>query len=70
MSDYGVELALCPFLLDRQNDKFRIKCEGPEKGTTTQITFRGDKRWYMKDYCCSNYQRCRVYQMLCSKYSK
>ncbi len=60
----------CPFYRERQREKKRIKCEGVVPGTTTQLTFRGDKRWYMKDYCCKNYEKCRIYQMLDRKYDK
>lgn len=64
MSDYGYEKVKCPFCLPRQEDKYRIKCAGVEHGVTTQLTFQGNKRWYMKKYCCADYQRCKVYKML------
>lgn len=68
MADYESIRVRCPFWLEKQSDKYRIKCEGTVKGTTTQLTFRGDKGWYIKDFCCKNYEQCRIYQMLNSKY--
>lgn len=68
MSTYGTQNVICPFFLEKQNDQYRIKCEGPVRNTTTQITFKGDKRWYMKDFCCQNYKSCRVFKMLSNKY--
>lgn len=69
VSDYSLQSVKCPFYRERQGDRYRIKCEGPVKNTTTQVTFQGDKRWYMKDFCCGNFERCRVYNMLCKKYN-
>ncbi len=57
-------MARCPFYCENQNDKRRIKCEGIVPHTTTQIAFRGDKQWYMKDYCFRNFEKCRIYRML------
>lgn len=68
MEDYILRDVRCPFYLPRQGDRFRIKCEGPVKNTTTQITFRGDKKRYFRSFCCQDYQRCRVYLMLQTKY--
>ena len=69
MGDYGEDvLVKCPFYLERQRDKYRIKCEGPVKKSSTQLTFIGDKNWYIRKYCRADYTRCRVYRMLCEKY--
>lgn len=68
MGDYISADVKCPFYLSRQEDPFRIKCEGPVKNVTTQLTFRGDKLWYMRRFCCQNHESCRVYQMLDAKY--
>lgn len=68
MAGYEAKFIRCPFYLERQNDKYRIKCEGVVSGTTTQLTFRGDKKWYIKDFCCRNYEKCRIYGMLMKKY--
>lgn len=67
--DWEDKLVKCPFYLERQKDKFRIKCEGVVNNSTTQITFRGGKKSYLKEFCCDNYQNCRVYKMLCGKYA-
>ena len=69
MADYDAKIVRCPFYLSRQEDKYRIKCEGPVKGSSTQLTFAGDKKWYMRDYCCNKFEKCRVYKMLELKYS-
>lgn len=70
MGDFGSQDVKCPFYLDKQNDKYRIKCEGVVKGVTTQLTFRGDKMWYMKDFCCKNYEKCRIFKAINEKYKK
>lgn len=70
MADFDSKVIKCPFYLERQKDKCRIKCEGVMTGTTTQLTFRGDKRWYMKDFCCKNFEKCRIYRMLDEKYNQ
>lgn len=69
MGDYIDADVRCPFYLAKQGDRYRIKCEGPVKNVSTQLTFRGEKQWYIKDFCCRNYTRCRVYQMLQTKYT-
>ncbi len=66
--DYIGKVVKCPFYRETQGDKSRIKCEGPVRGTTNQLTFRGDKRWYLKDFCCKNYENCKIYKMLSDKY--
>lgn len=68
MADHVSKFVRCPFYLETQNDKYRIKCEGVVHGTTTQLTFRGNKKWYIKDFCCRNYEKCRIYVMLLKKY--
>lgn len=68
MADFNSKTIKCPFYLERQKDEYRIKCEGPIKGCTTQLTFLGGKKPYLKEHCCTNYKSCRVYQMLINKY--
>lgn len=68
MEDYLLRDVKCPFYLERQGDQFRIKCEGPVKNTSVQLTFRGNKRRYFRAFCCRDYKRCRIYQMLQAKY--
>ena len=68
MGDYIDADIKCPFYLPKQGDKYRIKCEGPVKNATTQLTFRGDKLWYIRKFCCENYERCQIHQMLQNKY--
>ena len=68
MEDYLLRDVKCPFYLERQGDRFRIKCEGPVKNTSVQLTFRGNKRRYFRSFCCGDYKRCRIYQMLQAKY--
>ena len=68
MEDYLLRNVKCPFYLERQGDRFRIKCEGPVKNTSVQLTFRGNKRRYFREFCCRDYKRCRIYQMLQDKY--
>ena len=68
MEDYLLRDVKCPFYLERQGDRFRIKCEGPVKNTSVQLTFRGNKRRYFRSFCCGDYKRCRIYQMLQDKY--
>ena len=70
MSEYIASNIKCPFWREKQNDKYRIKCEGITRNTTIQLTFRGDKNWYIKDFCCKNYEKCKIYQMLNKKYEK
>ena len=70
MADLEAKTIKCPFYLERQKDKYRIKCEGPVKRCTTQLTFTGNKKWYIEKYCCNEFKLCRVYQMLCAKYDK
>ena len=69
MSDYGAQNIKCPFYCSRQNDNHRIKCEGVIKGTTIQLTFLGDKKRYLKEYCGSDYKKCRIRKMLMEKYN-
>ena len=69
MAEYGSQKVKCPFYLEKQNDQYRIKCEGIIKGTTIQLTFKGNKRWYVRDFCCSCYQECSLYKLLDKKYS-
>ena len=68
MSYYGDEKVKCPFYLSKQNDRHIIKCEGPEKKTTTQIACAGEKGWYIRKFCSGDYRFCRVYKMLNEKY--
>lgn len=68
MADYGTENVKCPFYCSKQNDNYRIKCEGVVKGTTTQLTFVGSKNKYLREYCCVDYKQCRIYKMLITKY--
>ena len=68
MEEYLLRDVKCPFHLERQGDRFRIKCEGPVKNTSIQLTFRGNKRRYFRAFCCRDYKSCRIYQMLQAKY--
>lgn len=68
MEDYLLRDVKCPFYLERQGDRFRIKCEGPVKNTSVQLTFRGNKRRYFRSFCCRDYKRCQIYQMVQAKY--
>lgn len=68
MADYGSTDIKCPFYLSKQGDRHRIKCEGPEKRTTTQVTCVGEKIWYIRKFCGGDYWACRVYKMLDEKY--
>lgn len=69
MGDYGEDvLVKCPFYLERQRDALKIKCEGPVKGTTVQMSFSGSKKWFLKKYCCRDFELCPVNQMLNKKY--
>ncbi len=70
MAEYDAKFVKCPFYLERQNDKNRIKCEGVIEGTTLQLTFVGEKKWYIKGFCCKNFEKCRIYRMLYAKYEK
>ena len=70
MAEFIAKFVKCPFYLDKQNDTNRIKCEGVCNNTSTHLVFRGDKRWYMKDFCCKNYEACRVFRMLEAKYDE
>ena len=68
MADHVSKFVRCPFYLEKQGDKNRIKCEGVLEGTTTQIVFKYDKRYYLKSFCCKYYKKCRIYSMLNKKY--
>ena len=68
--EYISKSVKCPFYREKQGDRYRIKCEGVMPGTAIQLTFNGDKRWYMKDFCCKNFEKCRIYRMLEDKYDK
>lgn len=68
MAEYESKFVRCPFYLEKQSDKNRIKCEGVMVGTSTQLTFREDKKWYLRGFCCSNYEKCRIFKMLNAKY--
>ena len=71
MGDYGEDIFVkCPFYVEFQRDKYRIKCEGPVKNTTIQLSFAGSKQWYIKEYCCKKYSQCLINQMLNQKYAK
>ncbi len=70
MSEYGTQDVKCPFYLTHQEDQRRIKCEGPIKFTSTQLTFwKNQKEQYLKRFCCQNYSKCRIYKMLTEKYN-
>lgn len=69
MSDYKSCEIKCPFYLEKQNDNHRIKCEGPEKNTSIQVTFVGEKGWYLKYFCSEKYEHCKIYKMLLEKYN-
>lgn len=68
MADFNNQFALCPFFLEKQEDKYRIKCEGVCPNTTIQLTFKGSKNKYLQDFCCGYYRECRIYKMLMGKY--
>ena len=71
MGYYGEDIFVkCPFYLERQRDKYCIRCEGPVKNTTIQLSFTGSKQAYVKEFCCKNYAKCPVNQMLNQKYTK
>ena len=67
MNDNVEKHACCPFYCEYQNDKYRIKCEGIIPETTVQLTFKGNKKWYIKGFCCQYYEKCRVFRMLNEK---
>lgn len=70
MAGYEAKFVKCPFYQEKQNDKNRIKCEGVIEGTTVQLTFISEKKWYIKGFCCKNFEKCRIYRMLNEKYQK
>jgi hypothetical protein len=70
MADYIDKFVKCPFYLNKNGDKNRIKCEGIIEGTVIGLTFEGSKKWYIRSFCCEHYDSCRIYRMLLEKYQK
>lgn len=68
MKSYVRREVLCPFY-HREEDR-RLLCEGPEQGVHLQLIFLRRKSFdeYLRQYCCRDWDRCRVADMLERKY--
>lgn len=60
--------ARCPFY--RGEDTMTIWCEGIRDGCTLQLAFGRDASDYRKAFCRSEWQECRVAQMLWNKHEE
>ena len=74
MSFFGDQDVRCPFYT--KSDNASISCEGVEDHMSTKSIFRAesgallreDKERYMIKFCNSDYEKCRICQMLMQKY--
>jgi hypothetical protein len=69
MADYGIYKVRCPFFRERDNSHPRIiKCEGLEKNNSLHLVFKHNREPHFSKFCCSEYEKCPISNMLFSKY--
>ena len=70
MSSYISKRVLCPFYKDAPQGRQIVMCEGVEKQTSIHLAFGHKKQQfeYMEEYCCKDYDTCRIADMLYKKY--
>lgn len=68
MKHYQDKNVLCPFY--HQEKPSVLMCEGVEDGSALQLTFDSSihKADYKDDYCCEDWEKCRISKMLNDKY--
>lgn len=68
---YAQAYVQCPFY-KRDNGKKSIVCEGIIANSSLVLTYmkRTDYELQLSVYCCKNYKKCEVYQMLMNKYKE
>lgn len=61
--------AKCPFY--HNQEAWMVVCEGVSDGNTIHLCFGDSKRAdeYRKEFCCGNYKKCIICQMLYGKYA-
>ena len=71
MSSYISSNVLCPFYKNSIFKYQTIYCEGVQDGTSTHLSFadKGRMKEYIKSFCCNDYQKCLISQMLYQKYA-
>lgn len=72
MSEFLSGWVLCPFYKGIRTNNPMIVCEGIMDGTLLHITFtyKNDMMEYAKEYCCDDYKKCQLADMLFSKYEE
>jgi len=58
--------AQCPFY--QEEEKNIIYCEGLTDHSRIHNAFDTDARWYKKKYCCCEWNKCMITDMLMKKY--
>lgn len=72
MSSYISKRVLCPFYKDAPFGKQSVICEGVEQNSSIHLAFgnRVHHSLYMEQYCCKDYDSCRIANMLYQKYEE
>ena len=65
---YGSQDVLCPFYKDEKGNV--IRCEGIiSMACVNNFTNAGQKNYYKERYCCSEFAKCKLAEVLYEKYS-
>lgn len=70
MKGYVAKEAECPFY--HKEEASSIYCEGVDERTTIKLLFQtaDEKKRYRKFFCCKEYKKCLLSQMLYGKYEE
>lgn len=71
MANYRSVDVRCPFYLRDSREGHSLTCEGPLKGSnamTTRFNNNGILSNQIRRYCCREYERCWLYQIIQRKY--
>ena len=60
----------CPFILC--NERKAVECEGISDESLIKLIFKSEelKKDYVKEFCMSEYESCKLYKMLEEKYEE
>ena len=69
-SGWTVAHLKCPFFLGETEKT--VVCEGwlPHQKTEMRMSGKHEKREFMEQWCCENYQECEVYKLVMKKYEE